>query len=136
MEVESYKRLARDEEDVLMPPSFLEHYTPPLFKPTNDDMDLFVVDIECQKRKLPSEEFDDSGVSRTQESAPGNKRGREWGHMVPCIRIYSKTRYGSSVCLNVYGYYPVVRLLTSCPLDSHIVTEIRNVVWLHLISLL
>lgn len=33
--------------------------------------------------------------------------------MVPCIRMYCKTRIGMSVCVNVYGVYPVVHMLTS-----------------------
>jgi hypothetical protein len=34
------------------------------------------------------------------------------------MRIYCKSRSGSSVCLNVYGYYPTVHLLCDCAVTS------------------
>lgn len=120
------------EEDDL--PSFLEHYAPPSIDIDHvRDLDLFVVDIECQKRKLPDDRYDDQEVVQERykiETTP-YKRGRNRQPTVPCIRIYCKTRSGSSVCLNVYGYYPVVHLLTSCPLTPSIVEEIREEVFIY-----
>ena len=91
--------------------------------------DMQVVDIEVQQRpRCP--ELDDPDVMMTTVNPVHKwKRGREYQFSVPCIRIYGKTRVGASVCLNVYGYYPTVHLLTACdPSIPGVVDEITDIV--------
>ena len=99
---------------------------------------LQVIDIEHQKRWLPSEDMDDPEAKAGREAASRGgkwfvnedgevKRTRAAHHLVPCIRIYSKLEDGRSCCANVYGYYPVVRLLTACHLDNdRVVAELTE----------
>ena len=83
-------------------------------------MSLQVIDIEHQKRILPAAAMDDPEVTATL--------GKRWRPMVPCVRLYCKDRGGASICVNVYGYYPVVHLLTSVPVSDYVIEEMRNYV--------
>jgi DNA polymerase delta subunit 1 len=65
-------------------------------------LELQVIDIECQRRAIPDESLQDPSLPYGVKP-----------FMVPCMRIYCKNKYGNSICLNTYGYFPVVHLLTS-----------------------
>lgn len=95
-----------------------------------------VVDIEHQKRWLPSDELDDREARQAREDKreyrPTNddddcetsKRPRQSSRqLVPCVRIYGRLEDGRSACANVYGYYPVVHLLPACRLDNPAIVE-------------
>ena len=96
---------------------------------SGDYIDVQVVDIECQQRpRIP--EMDDPDVFyETPRYASWRDDGeeRQYTPTVPCMRVYGKLRDGSSVCVNVYGYYPVVHVLTSCPAET-IVPQVRDAI--------
>lgn len=93
----------------------------------NGFLDIQVVDIECQQRtRIP--EMDDPGVLeylQTSMAYESDFNSSRWGTPslslndigrfnkwnVPCIRMFGKLRNGRSVCVNAYGYYPIVHLL-------------------------
>ena len=90
-----------------------------LGKPTR----LQVIDIEHQRRKQPNVDMEDPTLIQYREahisrSAP----------IVPCIRLYCKDELGYSVCVNTYGYYPVVHLLPSIVVSNTTVEEMREYV--------
>ena len=108
--------------------SFKDHFAPPgNIIDTEKDLELFVVDIECQNRWISDECYDDPKVAedRLLYNGDSNKRYRS-SVRVPCIRIYCKTRTGNTVCLNTYGYYPVVHLLLSRVPSLSFIDEIRE----------
>jgi hypothetical protein len=94
---------------------------------------LQVIDIEHQKRRLPRWDMEDPEVRPVREAAnvylPAWKKKK--GVMlpsVPCIRLYCKDERGYSICVNAYGYYPVVHLLTSINVTDAVVQELRDYV--------
>lgn len=103
--INKFSRRPKEIEDAPVP-SFLDYFAPPTINDidTVKDLDLFIVDIEHQKRGLPNDRYDDQEVAEERmirhaydEGMPSfsiRKRPREDIPMVPCIRLYCKTRSG------------------------------------------
>jgi DNA polymerase delta subunit 1 len=96
---------------------------------------LQVIDIEHQKRRLPSGNLDDPGVKTARAAADVYKNSKHpFMPSVPCIRLYCKDMRGYSFCVNCYGYYPVVHLLVSIAVTEIVVQEMRSYVETQLIE--
>ena len=94
---------------------------------------LQVIDIEHQKRSLPRWDMEDPDVRPVREAAnvylpAWKKRKGDILPSVPCIRLYCKDERGYSVCVNTYGYYPVVHLLTTVRVTDDVLRELRDYV--------
>ena len=99
----------------------------------NGPLRLQVIDIEHQKRRLPRWDMEDPEVRPVREAAnlylPAWKRRKGVPlPTVPCIRLYCKNERGYSVCVNAYGYYPVVHLLTNIKVNDAVVNDMREYV--------
>lgn len=119
-------------------------------RPESDSLgpafDMQVVDIECQLRPrnamrddpdvLSSVRLADMAQDEVEEEGTedyGFKRKRReysaanpWNWSVPCMRIYGKLATGHSVCVNTYGFYPIVHLLISCVPSAAVVRELSE----------
>lgn len=115
-----------EEEEVTMPDehdiTFAEHFAPYFRKPEDmpTPLEFQVNSAECISSKLRAD-LDDSQADHTpthptDSSGPSGqkawykKRAMDPVIMVPVIKLYGTTKMGSSVCLDVYGFYPCFRL--------------------------
>ena len=78
---------------------------------------LQVIDMEHQKRVRPNAQMDDPAAASFHEKK---------NPLVPCIRLYCKDVNGMSYCINTFGYYPVVHVLTACTLNDMVVKEVSE----------
>lgn len=105
----------RDERD----PTFAEQFAPFFRKaeyPT-DTLEFMLTSAECissnMRADLDDPQANHSPVCEIEQPAWAKKRPQNVSAMVPVIKLYGVTRNGSSVCMDVYGFYPCFRLKLS-----------------------